>query len=72
MDIELIEVLNSKNENILDTLPIEEIVEVIDGKLYLNSYSGGIVKWDEEMKSYFHYFWGNETVLDIKSFKYKK
>lgn len=58
--------LSSKGEEV--SLPTDEIVEVSDGRLYLSSYEGGIVEWNEDEKKYIEYAYGGRDPLDIVGF----
>ena len=63
-DISSISIFNSSGENI--DVPLDEIVEVIDGKLYCSSYQGGIVEFVEG--KYSHTFRFTTIELDIIGF----
>ena len=63
-DISSISIFNSSGENI--DVPLDEIVEVIDGKLYCSSYQGGIVEFVEG--KYSHTFRFTTSELDIIGF----
>lgn len=58
--------LNSKGEEVF--LPRNEIVDVQNGRLYLSSFSGGIVRWCEDKKEYVHSYYGVQKPLDIIGF----
>lgn len=58
--------LDSNGEDVW--LPTDEIVEVRNGKLYLSSYEGGIVKYDDELEKYVHSYHHRAETLDIVGF----
>ena len=58
--------LNSKGKEVW--LPVNELVEVSNGRLYLSSYRGGIVEWNEDEKKYIYYLHGRQEPLDIIGF----
>lgn len=49
-------------------IPTDEILEVIDGRLYCSSFNRGIVKWSEEKKCYCHLYHMTTEDLDIEGF----
>jgi uncharacterized protein YnzC (UPF0291/DUF896 family) len=58
--------IDSNGEDVY--LPNDEIVEVVNGKLYCSSYSGGIVGWDSDENSYYHTRYYVTKKLDILGF----
>lgn len=58
--------LDSNGEEVW--LPTDEIVEVKNGKLFLSSYQGGIVRFDNEKQKYIKSYYGSESELDIVGF----
>lgn len=49
-------------------VPTDEIVSVENGKLCLSSYSGGIVRFDNEKQKYIKSYYQREIELDIVGF----
>lgn len=58
--------LDSNGKNVW--LPTDEIVEVRNGKLYLSSYEGGIVNYDDKLEKYVHSYHYRAQTLDIVGF----
>lgn len=58
--------LDSNGEEVW--IPTDEIVEVKNGKLFLSSYQGGIVRFDNEKQKYIKSYYGSESELDIVGF----
>ena len=58
--------LNSNGDR--EWLPTDEIVSVENGKLYLSSYQGGVVRFDNEKQKYIQSYFQREKELDIVGF----
>lgn len=58
--------LDSNGEDVW--LPTDEIVGVRNGKLYLSSYEGGIVNYDDKLGKYVHNYHYRAETLDIIGF----
>lgn len=57
---------NSKNEDITDELPTDELVYLdSEDKLYLSSYTGGIIRFDNESEQYVHNYHMTSKPIDI-------
>lgn len=57
---------NSKDEDVTDELPLDELVYLdSNDKLYLSSYIGGIVMYDNELKQYVHHYGMTSKPIDI-------
>lgn len=58
--------LNSNGKDVC--LPTDEIVSVENGRLYLSSYQGGIVRYDNEKQKYIRSYFQREEELNIVGF----
>jgi phosphoenolpyruvate synthase/pyruvate phosphate dikinase len=58
--------LDSNGEDVW--LPTDEIVSVENGRLYLSSYQGGMVRYDNEKQKYIKSYFRREEELNIVGF----
>lgn len=65
-EITSITALNSQGKDLW--LPLDEIIDIDNGKLYLSSLNGGIVQWDVEDRCYVHIYHYSTKKLNIIGF----